>query len=535
MKGEGTMFKERKTKGFLLASMMLGATLVTTGCGGNDAGADGADNAAEAAENGGAVASEQNTLVVAQNADAITLDPHGTNDVNSAIVMTQIYQTLVNQDENMEIYPGLAESWEQIDDLTWEFNLREDVYFHNGEPFTAEDVKFSFQRASEAAVVAPIVGEINADSIEIIDDHTVRVGTHEPFAPILAHMAHIAAAIINEEAVNEHGEDFGQNPVGTGPFEFVNWNVGDRVELVRNENFHGDLPEFEELVIRSITEASSRTIELETGQVDIALQLAPADVRRVDEHADLTLFEETALATSFIMMNMQQEPFDNILVRQAINYALDVETIIYAVTEGTGIPGRGPIGENVFGAHPDIENYPFDVERAQELMDEAGIDGFSTELTIPNAQTSIDIATIVANQLSEIGINVEIDVLEWGVFTEVVDAGEHDMASMGWGSITGDADYGLYPLFHSSQWGAAGNRAFYANDRVDELLDYARGTTDEQARLDAYHEVQEIIMEEAPWVVLNHQLIAIGTQNSVNGFIAYPTNAHPFWNVYFTE
>lgn len=524
-RGEGIMMKKRKKTGFFLAGMMLAATIVTTGCGGGNAGAD---DAADAAEN--------NVLVVAQGADAISLDPHATNDNPSAVVMRHLYETLVSQNEDMEIQPGLAEDWRQIDDYTWEFDLRDDVYFHNGEQLTAQDVKFTFTRAVASAVISPIVGDINPDSIEVIDDHTVRVGTNEPFAPFLAHLAHPASAILSEVAVEELGDDFGQNPVGTGPFKFVNWNVGDSIELVRNEEFHGELPQFEELIIRNITENSSRTVELETGQVDIALDIAPIDVERVANHEDLVLHRRQNLATMFVYLNMENEPFNDVRVRQAINYALRVDEIIEAVLEGVGETAQAPIAPIVWGANPNLGQYPNDVERAKELLAEAGFeDGFSTTIMTNENQTRVDIATIMRNQLEEIGIDIDISVLEWAVYTDAVDAGEHDMAILGWVAVTGDADYGLFPMFHSSQRGAAGNRSFFANDRVDELLEAARQTTNEEERLAAYHEVQEIVMDEAAKVWLNHGEVVVGTQDNIVGFSPSPAGHHNFATVYFQE
>jgi len=336
--GGKTMKKNRKL--LMLLSLILAFAVTIVGCSSPTT----SDAPGSSEDEKGPV---KDILIVAQGADAKTLDPHGSNDQPSSRVIKQINESLVLQDENMELQPGLADSWEKIDELTFEFKLKQGVKFHNGEELKASDVKFTLLRALESPNVGHIVGAINADGIEIVNDYTIRLATTEPFAPLLAHLAHTGASILNEKAVTEAGDDYGQNPVGTGPFKFVKWTNGDSIELTRNDDYHGELAKVKDLTFRNISEATNRTINLETGEVDIAYDILPSDVKRVDADKDLTLYRDVNLSTTYIGFNTQKAPFDDARVRQAINYAVDAESIIEAVMEGVGKQANGPLGPNV--------------------------------------------------------------------------------------------------------------------------------------------------------------------------------------------
>jgi peptide/nickel transport system substrate-binding protein len=476
------------------------------------------------------------TITVGQGADAVTLDPHGTNDQPSARVMRQIYDTLIIQQEDLELVPGLAESWEQLDDTTWEFTLREGVTFHNGEPLTADDVVFTFNRLIDPEVAAPAAFLLGfVESVEAADERTVRITTQYPFAPILAHLSHTATSILNEQAVTEAGEDYGTTTVvGTGPFSFVRWEPATQIVLERNDDWWGGEVLPERVVFRPIIEGTVRAIELETGGIDIAYGLEPTDANRIEGGGVPGVRLETVetLSTNYIGFNVQKEPFDDPRVRQAINHAVDVDLIIEAVLEGRAIPATGPIAPAVFGARTDLEPYAYDPERARELLAEAGYeDGFSTTIWTNDNPTRIQIAEIVQAMLLDVGINVDVQVLEWGTYLADTAEGLHDMFILGWVSVTGDADYGLYSLFHSEQMGNPGNRTFYANERVDELLDLGRSSADEEERLAAYAEAQEIILEEAPWIFLNITVEDNGVRDNVEGFVPHPAGHHRLHSV----
>jgi peptide/nickel transport system substrate-binding protein len=473
-------------------------------------------------------------LVVAQPGDAVSLDPHQTNDQPSSRVMRQIYDTLIIQTEDLELEPGLAESWEQLDEFTWEFTLREGVTFHDGSPLTADDAVWTFERLRDPATAAPAAFLVDfIERLEVVDERTFRMVTTFEFAPMLTHLAHTATSILSEAAVTGGGADYGTTVVvGTGPFRFVSWETASQIVLERNEAWWGGDVLPERVVFRPITEGTVRSIELETGGVHIAYALEPRDAQRMEDQPRIVLHPVETLATSYIGFNAQRAPFDDVRVRQAINHALDAQTIVEVVYEGQGIPASSPISPQVFGAHEDLEPYTYDPERARELLAEAGYPtGFSTTLWTNDNPLRIQIAEIAQAQLAEIGVQVDVQVLEWSTYLAETAAGNHDMFILGWVSVTADADYGLYALFHSSQFGDAGNRTFWSHPRVDELLDLGRTTTDPDVRMQYYREAQEIIAEEAPWIFLLITVEVNGTRDNVQGFVSHPAGHHRLYNV----
>lgn len=469
-------------------------------------------------------------LVVAQGADPKSLDPHASNDQPSSRVNKQIYSTLVEATEDMELQPGLAESWEQIDENTWEFYLREGVKFHNGDELKASDVEFTLNRMMDSPEVAHIIGAVT--SVKAKGDYTIELKTENPFAPILSHLAHTAASILNEKAVTDAGDDYSNHPIGTGPYKFVSHDAGDKVTLERFDEYYGDKAIVQTLIFRNIPEGTNRTIGLETGEVDIAYDIEPMDLDTVRDHKRLDLIEEESLSTQYIGFNMKKAPFDDIKVRKALNHAIDVEEIIEVVLEGAGTRSTGPINDKVFGYNDKLKGYEYDPQKAKDLLAEAGYaDGFKTSIWTNDNPVRVRIAEIVQAQLKEVGVEATIDEVEWGAYLERTAAGEHDMFILGWVTVTADADYGLYALFHSSQHGGAGNRTFFTSSEVDKLLDKGRVSIDEKERFEAYSKAQEIIVDEAPQIFLYFQTQNVGQQKYIEGFRLHPAGHHKLHKV----
>lgn len=511
-------------KVLLLVVVLLGALFMFAACDTDEADAD------------------QTHLIVVQPMMPNNLDPSLTNDVPSARMFYLIYQTLVYQDEDRNFVPGLAESWEFVDAQTVVFNLRQGVLFHNGNVLTADDVVFSINRASVSPHVAAITDMI-AEAVAI-DDHTVQVITHDPFAPILGHLAHVATSIVNREEVERVGDEaHGMNPVGTGPFRFHNQVAGDRIEIVRFEEFNshipglapGELPVIEHITFRIVPEGSVRTIELETGAAHILVDVATADVSRIRAHDELIMHEVPNFAVNtWLGFNTQRAPFDDIRVRQAIAYAIDIESIVDTAWAGLGQVATGPLPDTVRG-FVEFPLIPVNIERARELMAEAGFeDGFTTNVwTNEGNPMRADAAVIVQAQLRALNIETSIHIYEWGVMLPGTGAGEHDMSLMGWTTATGDPDYGLFPVYHTNNWGEGGNRNFYSNPRVDELLDLGRSSVDDAVRMAAYREAQELIMADLPLVPLWQAVELHATRHNIRGLNIAPTGNLSLWTVYF--
>lgn len=474
-------------------------------------------------------------LVVANLADAVAIDPHASNDTPSSNVAYNIYEALVVQDENMELQPGLAESWEPIDDTTWEFKLREGVKFHDGSDFNADVVKANIDRILDPAVASPrsFLYDMITE-VQVVDPYTVRFVTEYPFAPLPAHLAHngggmisaklIAADYAAMEAGAEPGSEISKNPVGTGFFKFESWSPGTEIKLVRNDDYWGEPAKLDSVTFKVVPEGLTRIAELETGVAHISDPLSPSDVTRVEATDGMYVNRQESVALTYMGFNTQKEPFDNKFVRQAISMAIDKNGIIEGIYDGAGIPAVGPIAPQVFGYDESVTGIEYDVEAAKALLAEAGYaDGFSTTLLTNDNRERVDAATYIQAQLAEIGIDVQIEVLEWGAYLEQTAAGNHEMVMLGWTTVTGDADYGMYPLFHSSNHGESGNRTFISNPELDEVLVEARQNPDPAERLALYKQAQEILVDEAPMFYIHHQEYLLGVSDKVKGLWQHPT------------
>lgn len=478
--------------------------------------------------NGG---SDTSTLIVANGSDPVTFDIQATNDQSTTRIARQIYDTLIKQSNDLTLEPALAVSWEEVAENVFEFKLRDDVVFHNGEPFTAKDVEYTIKRAIASPTIGHIVGSVDPDSIKVIDDYTIQIGTLGAFGPFLTHLAHPATAILNEKAVTEAGEDYGTLVVvGTGPFKFESWTTGDRVVAVAFADYWGDKPGVDRIQFKTIADPSVRLIELERGDAHIAYDLAPQDLDKVRNNDELTLLNTANLGAEYLGLNLQTDtPLKDKNVRKAIAHAINVEEIVEVIYLKVGTQMSGPINELVFGFNDALDPYAFDLDLAKDYLAAAGYPdgGFDLVLKVgDNSQERIKVAQVVQASLEKIGINVIVQQSEWASFLDSTAKGEADMFLLGWTTVTTDADYGLYPLFHSSQFGSAGNRSFYANPRVDELLELGKYTADSNLRADYYKEVQEIVHDELPWVFLQTRENVTGISNKVKGFEHHPTGSY---------
>lgn len=475
---------------------------------------------------------EKKVLIVAQSADAKSLDPHATNDSPSSGVMVQIYDNLVGVDKNLKIVPSLAESWKEISPIKYEFILKKGIKFHNGEELKASDVVFTFNRMLKSPRVSHIVGPMK--KIIAVSDYVVQVELSNPFAPMLHHLAHPASFILNEKAVNENKEKYGQNPIGTGPFKFKSWTPGDRVVLVKNENYFKGASDIDEVNMRVVIEASSRVIGLETGEVDIAINIAPVDLNQIKSNKDLTLLEENGFGMNYLGFNTVKPPFNNKNIRKAVSHAVNVEDIIEAVVLSAGTRANSPVPKGVFGHTDKISPIEWNPELSREILKNEGLENkVKTKIWTNDDVTRLQIAQIVQAQLKDVGIDASIESLEWGAFLEGTAREEHEIIVLGWGNVTGDADYSLYPVFNTATDPSAGRRTVYSNIKVDELLNKARETTDTNTRLESYKQVQEILKDDVPLLPLYYPKYSVGINNKIKNFKISPMGHHSIYGVTF--
>ncbi|RNF39652.1 glutathione ABC transporter substrate-binding protein [Planococcus salinus] len=504
---------------------MLALLLAACSGGGNDA-SSGDDTSASTSEE----ASDGGDLILAVLSDASSLDPHGAKDVPSSVVLKNIYEPLVRTDENNEIVPGLAESWEPVDELTWSFKLREGVTFHDGEPFNAEAVKANLERLLDEDLGVPSYNLFEMiTNIEVIDEYEVQITTDYPFSPLLSHLSHNSGGMISPAAIEadyeaiENGEDpfsvVSANPVGTGFFKYESWDPGSEIKLVKNEEYWGEPAHVDTVTFRVVPDSQVRAADLETGNVHIIDPVQPNEVSRIENSGVASVLRTSSSSLSYLGFNAEKEPFDDPLVRRAISYAIDREAIISGIYEEYAIPATGPVAPGIFGYSEDIDTIEYDMDKARALLEEAGMsDGFTTSIWTNDNPQRQAIAVLVQEALAELNIEASIEVMEFGAYLDQTAAGEHDMFVLGHSNPTGDADYQMYTLFHSSQKGNPGNRSFYENPEVDSLLDEARRETDPEQRKEIYAEAAQLLTDDAPMAFLLHQEYLNGIANNVSGF-----------------
>lgn len=484
--------------------------------------------------NGGVL---EETLTVAMSGDAIALDPVATNDNQSSNVMIQIYEGLLYLGDDGQVKPLLAEKFEQKDQSTYVFTLRKGIKFHNGEELKANDVVFSLKRAIEAPNVKHLFNSIDTNTVLAKDDYTVEFKLSSPYSGVLAALCHPGAFIVNEKAVNEGGDNYKMNPVGTGPLKFVSWTKANEINLERFDDYHGDKVAYKNVKLRIIPEPTNRTIELETGGVDISYDIAENDISKVEGNSELKLLKSLDYGTTYLGFNCSKAPFDNPKVREAISYAIDMESIIKAVYLGVGKTATGPMPSTLkYSIADQLQVRKRDVAKAKELLKEAGFEnGFQTTLSTNENKSRQEMATIIKQQLSEVGIDVSIKALEWSAFNDLLKNAQQDMFEIAWIADSPDADTFMFPCFHSSAKGAGGNYVYLEDKQLDELLEKARVEQNDATRADLYKKAQERVLEISAWVPQYNKELLVGTRKNIDGVKLSPFGWYKLTDVKKTE
>jgi len=473
-------------------------------------------------------------LSLAMASDVVGLSPILTNDSVSSSVNDQMYETLFKRDwETNEIGPLLATGYETVDENTWLITLRDGVKFHDGTPFNADAVKFTFERLIDPETAAPRASLLQmVDKIEVVDDLTVRIITKYPYGAFLAALTHGNSAIVSPTAVEEYG-DLMNNPVGTGPFKLKERIPGESVTLERNPDYWGEPAALDTITYRIVPEAATRVAMLETGEIDVLTGVTPEYQTRLSNVPDVTVETRAGTPVSYLGFNHQKSPWDKWEVRKAVQLAVDIESLI-EIREGQAIWSPAVIGPRVFGYKEEIEDYAWelDPERAMELLAEAGYpDGFETGLMISASDpVTQKMAQIIQENLRAVGIDVEIEEMEWAAYLDATAQPDHDLYILGWTNSTADGSELVYPNLHSDNAGS-NNRSFYMNPTTDELIMRSRQTTDQAERLEILHEANVALIEDVAWVTLSHNSQVWATRNNVKGFKVAPNARLDFYPV----
>ncbi len=529
----------------IIASLIACSPKTTTNSNGTLSQGSSANESGQKGTTGGKV------VVIGLEAEPTSLDAHQISDYNSSRAAMELYDQLVRfKDESTELEPSLAIKWDVSEDgLEYIFYLRQDVKFHDGTQFDADAVKFNIDRQIDPKHPFHDTGQYayadftfgSIASVEVMDPFTVKMTLIEPFAPFLSNMAMHAASMVSPAAVEKYGADITKNPVGTGPYKFVSWIPGVEVILEKNVEHFRSEPKIDRLIFKAITEAQTRLAELEAGNIDLIVNVPPDDIIRLQSDSRVQMIEQPSMHVWWTAFNTQRMPFNDVRVRQAFNYAVNKEAIIEGILQNTGDLANSPLPPTVWGHNAKLKNYEYNPEKAKQLLADAGYAG-GLEVTywVPESGSGMQqpqvMAAAIQADLAKVGVTVKIQTLEWGTYLDkvFVPVGENDMDmhQMSWIGDNGDPDNFLYILLSGKQWPTAGfNDSYYQNTEVDQLLDEARTITDKALRTQKYERVQEIIMDEAPWLVLDNEKQIVFAKKGLKNFKLHPTGVFRFENV----
>src|SRR5215212_5876903 len=464
------------------------------------------------------------TLYVALEDEPPELDPNLSSAYVDRQVMASLYDKLVDINQEGEIVPMLAKSYEISDnDLVYTFHLREGIKFHDGTEFNAEAVKYNLDRYQKedsfrSTEVEPI------KSVEAVDEYTVRVTLSEPFAPFLAVLTDRAGIMASPKAIKENNGRISKDPVGTGPFKFVERVRGDHITVEKNPDYWREgLPKLDKIVYRGITDENVQYQNLQSGELDLIDSIPLVEVKDLQESGDYRVSIEPGLGYNGIWLNVTRPPFDNEKLRQAVYHLVDRQAIAKAALRNVGgTPANSPFSKQIWAyGKSDEESPERSVEEAKSLLEEAGKpNGFSFTLKIDPSPTNQQIGQVIQSNLKPAGIDVKLEQEEFGTLLDDSTNGNFQALFLGWSGRI-DPDLNIYDFTVTN---GDFNDSGYSNPEVDRLLNEARTTSDRDERKDLYDQVMEILHEDVPYVYLYHNNATtdFAMQPSVQGFEPYP-------------
>ncbi len=438
------------------------------------------------------------TLVVVQEAEPVGLDLMRSSIQTTMNVCYNLHDTLFHPQEDASVKPALAEKWEKVDDLTWKIYLRKNAVFHNGEPVTAEAVKFSFDRSNKADLQNPHKGKLSAfKEVTVVDPHTVMIKTEQPYAPGL-YMLGYYLPIVPPKYIQQVGDEkYNTDPVGSGPYKLAKWTRGEEIVLEAFDKYYGPKPAYDKVVFKANPEEASRVAALLTGEAQVISGIPVHQRKKILDSGKAYLTPQMGVMP-YLGLNTYEKPFNDVRVRQAVNYAINRPLINKALFNNEAIICAGPISPRTFGADPTIKPYAYNPEKAKALLAEAGYpNGLETRLAYPTYMSQIqEQAEAIAADLAKAGVKVKLEPYERAVMWENYKGKKLEMFIYWWDDAP-EPDRYMYSLFHSKS-----RDYYYKNEMIDAMLDKGRTIMDRQARAKVYNEIDRRLYAEAPWVFL---------------------------------
>lgn len=473
-------------------------------------------------------------LTVGLASEPSSIDPHYHNLTPNNALARQVFDRLIMPDEKQVLRPGLAVSWKALDDLTWEFKLREGVTWHDGSPFTGDDVVFTFERAPEVPNSPSSFGTyLKGKTIEKLDDFTVRIKTETPY-PLMPNDISTFSIVSRKHGEGAGTEDYnsGKAAIGTGAYKFVEWVPGDRIVLARNDDFWGEKPEWEKVTIKPIKSGPARLAALLAGDVDFIEGVPTTDIERLRDDKEITLSQGISNRVIYLHLDHFRDdspfvkaadggaienPLRDARVRKAISKAINRDAIVSRVMEGVAVKAGQLLPEGFFGVSAKLQPVDYDPEGAKKLLAEAGVgDGFQLTIHGPNDRYINDakIAEAIAQMLTRVGIKTAVETMPKSVYFKRASRGaeglpEFSLILVGWGAGTGEASSPLKSVLHTydkERGFGASNRGRYSNPAVDKLVEEALSTIDDGKRAALLAEATEVAIEDGGIIPLHYQV-----------------------------
>lgn len=495
-----------RRKGHRWLAAPAAAALAVAGCAGDPVDVD---------DNGDDI---PGALVVAISSEPDNLDVHVSTASPTFLIMENVYDTLVEPAADLSFQPALATDWEVSEDqLTWTFTLRDDVTWHNGREFTADDVVASFDRLMDDQVAANAWRFDSVDEVAATGDHEVEFTLNRPTPNLLANVGGFKGMAIMPPELFEDG-DPATEAIGTGPFSFVSYTPGDRVVLEANPDYWGEGPNVDEVVFRFMSESTVALTNLRTGDVHITNNVPPQDIDSLQDDPEVEIGTTGSNDYWYFTCNFDREPFDNIDVRRALSFAIDREQVAQAAFFDAAVPAQSAMPPGNFWA-TDHAPFSYDPGQAQDLLDGAGVADLTVDLMVTDEfPHTIQAAQVIESQWADVGINAELRPLDFASWLDEQGEGNFDCFLLGWLNNL-DGEYAYFAQHHSE---GGFNFQGYANTGVDDLLDQARETVDENERRDLYLAAAQTIIDEVSYAYLYIPEIVLAQRPQVEGLEVHP-------------
>ncbi len=472
-------------------------------------------------------------IIYASESTAKSLDPHDTSDTYSGAIERAICQGLMGFDKDMNIIPLLAESYTFNDTATqFTFKLRQGIKFHDGTPFNANAVKVNIDRLmtgkyKRSSLMKPV------ESVKVMDDYTVQFNLKEPFGAFVNAIAHPGSLILSPKSLETYGDEVSKHPVGTGPYIFHEWVSGDHVTIKKNPDYWRGKVKVDSITFRPIPESGSRLAMLRAGQAHYIFSMPAELLKVVENDPKIDIIKQPSIIERYLIMNTKYKPFADVRVRQAVNYALDKDSIIKIAWGGAATEADSIIPSNL-QFYKKQAVWPHDIEKAKALMKEAGYEkGFEVVFLTPNASNRLRATEMAQQQLAKIGITGKIESMDTASFYNKLESQKKEDANPipfigfgGWSASTGDADWGTRPLISTDGFPPAmSNFGFFSDKKVDDFITAGLASANPDIRKKAYADLQDYVWKQAPWGYLFVDTLIAAKVKTLKGIYPMPDGA----------